>query len=122
MQPSLRMIFLVLLLGGAESCGNGGSADDIGLDLGAPILVGEYLTPELRGQVEQLKASVAREPTNAGNLLGRAKVLWAWANAYALSGRPIDPELPFTIARIRRPLPVQRPRLTCSPACRASVP
>ncbi len=53
---------------------------------------GDYLTPELRARVEKLKEDLASEPGNRSNLRERARVLWAWANAYALDGGylPVD--------------------------------
>ncbi|MEZ5551794.1 MAG: DUF3604 domain-containing protein [Pseudomonadales bacterium] len=47
---------------------------------------GDYLSPELRARVEQLKAEVAAAPSDASNREVRARVLWDWANAYALKG------------------------------------
>ena len=69
-----------------------------------PLTTPEYLTPELREAVEQLKADVDSQPTDADNILARSKVLWRWANAYALTGRPIHPELPSSIAQLQQSL------------------
>ena len=50
---------------------------------------GDYLTPQLRQQVNQLKRDVATQPTNAQNVAQRGVVLWQWINAYALTGGPV---------------------------------
>ncbi len=47
----------------------------------------DYLPPELRAQVEALKADVAATPSNAANAAARARTLWQWVNAYSLTGR-----------------------------------
>ena len=46
----------------------------------------DYLTPALRARVERLKVDVTTAPSNPTNLQERSRVLWNWANAYALSG------------------------------------
>ena len=46
----------------------------------------DYLSPQLRTDVEQLKQDVATSPTDAGTIAGRAEVLADWADAYALAG------------------------------------
>jgi hypothetical protein len=47
----------------------------------------EYLAPELRQQVEKLKADVAAERTNADSVTERNQILWRWINAWGMSGR-----------------------------------
>ena len=47
----------------------------------------DYLDPELRTRVEALKADVARIPSSRANAGERARTLWRWINAYALTGR-----------------------------------
>ncbi len=65
----------------------------------------DYLTPELRQQVEQLKQSIQQNPTTPRTYTPRARILWDWSNAYALSGgflpvnlttavRPVLPTVP----------------------------
>jgi hypothetical protein len=44
-----------------------------------PASADDYLSPELRGRVEQLKLDVAREATTAETLQARTTVLWEWA-------------------------------------------
>ena len=56
-------------------------------------------------EIQQLQKAVAKEPTDVGNYASRLAVFWRWANAYALTGLPIDPDVPATVARIRDPGP-----------------
>ena len=44
----------------------------------------DYLTPELRAQVNRLEADT--QPTNARNVADRGLLLWQWINAYSLTG------------------------------------
>ena len=46
----------------------------------------DYLSPELRAQVNQLKRDAETQPTNARNVAARGVLLWQWVNAYALTG------------------------------------
>jgi hypothetical protein len=59
----------------------------------------DYLPPELRSQVEQLKGDFDREPTTADNLEWRRRVVWSWINAYSLTGGPVPTSAPGVIAR-----------------------
>ena len=61
----------------------------------------DYLSPELRQQVEQLKRDVVAKTTTTETIGDRAKVLWAWANAYAMADGVFNPELPSMIAIIK---------------------
>ena len=62
-----------------------------------------YMTPQLRAQVDELRVAVARNATTTPQLLNTRKdILWDWANAYALSGRAINPNLPQEIARLNQ--------------------
>lgn len=45
----------------------------------------DYLAPDLRQRVEQLKASLDTIPTNPTNAPERARLTWEWVNAYALN-------------------------------------
>ena len=49
----------------------------------------DYLTPQLRQQVNQLKRDAAAQPTNPQNVTDRGLILWQWINAYALTGGPV---------------------------------
>ncbi|MCY4059665.1 MAG: hypothetical protein OXG44_16880, partial [Gammaproteobacteria bacterium] len=47
----------------------------------------DYLSPELRAKVEDLKAAVEAEPSTVATAGDRAQTLWEWLNAYSLTGR-----------------------------------
>ena len=59
----------------------------------------DYLSPQLRERVEQLKTEFAAEPTNSENLSRRREVVWDWINAFSLTGGPVPPSAPGVIAR-----------------------
>jgi len=61
----------------------------------------DYMTPELRAAVEQLKTDVAGEPTTLETMAERCDVLWPWANAYALAGGVIPNDLPLLVRASR---------------------
>lgn len=48
----------------------------------------DYLAPGLRAEVEALKRAVDAEPTSAGTIVERARVLADWIDAIALAGDP----------------------------------
>lgn len=61
---------------------------------------GDYLSPDLRARVEKLKADVAYLPTDEHNMAERARMLWQWANAWALSGGELPVNLTQTVAAV----------------------
>jgi hypothetical protein len=61
----------------------------------------DYMAPELRARVEQLKREVGAEPTTLETITERADVLWEWANAYAMAGGVIPNDLPLMIRSTR---------------------
>ena len=54
----------------------------------------DYLTPELRAAVEQLKVDVAARPTDETTVAERARILADWVDAYALGGGEVGLEGP----------------------------
>ena len=52
----------------------------------------DYLSPDLRSRVNQLKAELDARPTNQTNSNARARVAWEWVNAWSRSGGyvPVD--------------------------------
>ncbi|MCY4029295.1 MAG: hypothetical protein OXH75_23625, partial [Acidobacteria bacterium] len=54
----------------------------------------DYLTPELRAAVEQLKLDVATRPTDEATVAERARTLADWVDAYALGGGEVGLEGP----------------------------
>ena len=61
----------------------------------------DYLSGELRREVEKLKYDVAQSPTTAATLPERVDVLWPWANAYALTGGPMPVNFPLEVTVVR---------------------
>ena len=63
----------------------------LGLALGLgtwPLLASDdYLAPELRAEVEALKADWRRTPSGPANAYQRARTLFKWVNAYSLAER-----------------------------------
>lgn len=66
-----------------------------------PVLASQpdYLSPQLRQQVEELKQAYESNPTDKENYPERAAIAWAWLNAYALKGGT----LPVNITQSIRP-------------------
>src|SRR6185503_16474789 len=48
------------------------------------------LEADLRREVQTLIAAIEAEPTTAATCGERARVLWRWANAWALTGRQVS--------------------------------
>jgi hypothetical protein len=61
----------------------------------------DYLSPELRSDVERLKLDVLREPTSPETLAERTDLVWAWANAYSMTGGPVPVNLPLEVTVVR---------------------
>ena len=72
----------------------------IALRSSIPAVAGEYLQQPLAGQVSALKASARGSSTNESNAAARARTLYDWANAFALAGREINPDLPILVTNI----------------------
>lgn len=68
----------------------------------------EYLTAELRLQVESLKESAAAQPTTADNLEARLDTLWPWINAYSLTEGPVPVNATLQVATAYRSLEAAR--------------
>ncbi len=62
---------------------------------------GDYLDRSLRAKVEQLKTDAAAEATTTENVFERTDILWDWANAYALTARPVPVMLPMDVTLLR---------------------
>lgn len=54
----------------------------------------DYMNPELRARVEQLKSDVATEATNESTIVDRADLLADWIDAYALAGGEVGVDAP----------------------------
>ena len=81
MAKSCILITLLALLAAGCDAGDSGRPDD-------------YLTPDLRAAVEQLKADVAARPTDEATIAERARILADWVDAYALGGGEVGLEGP----------------------------
>ena len=60
----------------------------------------DYLSPELRARVEDLKAAVEAQPSTVGTARDRAQTLWEWLNAYSLTGRYMPVNATATVSGI----------------------
>lgn len=74
----------------------------------ANVRIREYLSPDLRRRVEQLKKDVAASATTLETADARALVLYDWLNAYALTGRQIPVNMPQIVAAVTQPGPSTR--------------
>ena len=64
----------------------------------------DYLTDELRANVEALKKDAAKSPTTEANLEARLDTLWPWINAYSLTGGPVPVNATLDVAVAYRAL------------------
>ena len=69
---------------------------------------GDYLAPALRDEVAALKQDAVQRPTTAANLEGRLNTLWAWVNAYSLTGGAVPVNATLQIASAYRSLEAMR--------------
>ena len=60
----------------------------------------DYMPPDLRARVDQLKADMASIPTNTTNVRARAELTWQWLNAYALNGGYMPVNATMVIAQV----------------------
>jgi len=60
----------------------------------------DYLPPDLRTRVEQLKADLDTIATTQTNARARAELTWAWLNAYALDGGYLPVNATLVVARV----------------------
>ncbi len=58
----------------------------------------DYLTPDWRARVENLKQIAGQEAMSPYECELRLETIWRWANAYALTGGTIPPDLPTWVA------------------------
>ena len=64
----------------------------------------DYLSPELRHRVEQLKVDASQPTASVDVLQDRLSTLWAWANAYSLTGGPVPGGFPQLTSNANRGL------------------
>ena len=80
---SLTAFFLAFslgLVGCTQEQLKSGSSPAVSLDRD------DYVTPEMRAQIEALKEAIVTSPTDQSNIAGRAQLVADWVDAYALSG------------------------------------
>ena len=65
---------------------------------------GDYLDSAVREEVTALKQDAVRQPTTAANLKSRLDTLWAWINAYSLTGGPVPVNATLQLATAYRSL------------------
>lgn len=83
------------------------SAQSTELKENLEVRVPAYTSAELRSRIADLQRSVIKTPTTTvAQIPARAKILWEWANAYSLTGRPMHPEFTSMMVRmINSPIP-----------------
>lgn len=94
--------YKLLLAGGAIAAGVLFACAPLTRDLASPAPaspIRDYLDPELRREVEQLKADLALAPTGLANYEARTKVFWRWGNAAARAGLEMNPGFSSQLAR-----------------------
>ena len=87
------LVSLTALLGASLACGPTQTTE--------PTASDDYLSPQLRERVEQVKRERAEDPTSADNVYQRVDVLWDWANAFAMTGGPLPVNFALDIAIMR---------------------
>ncbi len=60
----------------------------------------DYMPPDLRSRVDQLKVDLGRIPTTRINAPARAKLVWDWLNAYAINGGYVPVDATLVVARV----------------------
>ena len=73
------------------------------LCLAQPTTQPDYLTPDLRARVDQLKNTYRSLPTDAANVGARAALTWDWINAFALAGRYVPVNSTQTVSALMGP-------------------
>ena len=58
------------------------------------VVPDDYMTPELRARVDQLKSDLASEATNESSIVERADLLADWIDAYAMAGGEVGIDAP----------------------------
>src|SRR5688572_12361198 len=97
---TLSVALAAVAAGGAVASTGCSSTPVSGTEAAAPKS-DDYLTADLRREVEALKRDAAREPTTHQTIGARTDVLWRWVNAYALTGGPVPVNLPLEVSVIR---------------------
>lgn len=122
---ALAALWLVTLPG-LTGCGGDETVVAPKVSAAAPVTAaprpegaGDHHDPAIAGKGMALAAEVAKAATTPATLKQRASTLWVWANAAAMDGVPLDPDLPGTIARVMAlPTPIPGNAPAALAACR----
>ncbi len=113
--PRTRMAAVMAaaaLIGGCDGSSGGSATAQTPAPAPAPteaasqseaVQIPEYMDVGLRARVQQLKQDLADAPTTVETAAQRALALFDWANAYAMTGRPLPVNLTLMISRTTRP-------------------
>ena len=81
----IRLLIAITILTLLFACTNEGERH---------VVPNDYMTPELRARVDQLKSDLASEATNESSIVERADLLADWIDAYAMAGGEVGIDAP----------------------------
>ena len=84
-KTEIRLLIAVTILTLLFACTNEGEQY---------VVPDDYMTPELRARVDQLKSDLASEATNESSIVERADLLADWIDAYAMAGGEVGIDAP----------------------------
>jgi len=92
-----HLFFLLSIAALLAGCGQSETPTQPASQQAAPD---DYLSAELRREVEALKRSVEENPTDASNAVERARTVFHWINAHAMRGGYVPVNATAVISRI----------------------
>ena len=84
-KTEIRLLIAITILTLLFACTNEGERH---------VVLDDYMTPELRARVDQLKSDLASEATNESSIVERADLLADWIDAYAMAGGEVGIDAP----------------------------
>jgi hypothetical protein len=84
-KTEIRLLIAITILTLLFACTNEGERH---------VVPNDYMTPELRARVDQLKSDLASEATNESSIVERADLLADWIDAYAMAGGEVGIDAP----------------------------
>ena len=84
-KTEIRLLIAITILALLFACTNEGERH---------VVPDDYMTPELRARVDQLKSDLASEATNESSIVERADLLADWIDAYAMAGGEVGIDAP----------------------------
>ena len=84
-KTEIRLLIAITILTLLFACTNEGERH---------VVPDDYMTPELRARVDQLKSDLASEATNESSIVERADLLADWIDAYAMAGGEVGIDAP----------------------------